>query len=99
MTSKKALTKLFFDNKDIGVDIVLNDRKVCEIYNAIKFDLDRLEELEEAHDELFIEYCKYKNAIDKVIDILVDKYDIEKYKFPDDIVDAIEDVIEVLGND
>ena len=47
MNGKEALTKLFFDNKDIKVDIVLNDRKVCEIYNAIKFDLDQLEKLEE----------------------------------------------------
>lgn len=48
MKSKEALNKLFFDNKDIQVDITLNDRKVCEIYNTFKQDLDKLEKLEKA---------------------------------------------------
>jgi hypothetical protein len=43
MESKEALKKLFFDNNDLHVDIVLNDRNVCEIYNIIKDDLERLE--------------------------------------------------------
>lgn len=46
MTSKEALRKLYFDNEDLKVDITLNDIKVCEIYNTIKQDLDRLEKLE-----------------------------------------------------
>ena len=45
MDGKDALNKLFFDNKDIKVDITLNDRKVCEIYNTIKQDLERLEKV------------------------------------------------------
>ena len=52
MNSKEALKKLFFDNEDIKVDITLNDRKVCEIYNTIKQDLDRLEKLEKENKEL-----------------------------------------------
>lgn len=47
MNSLEALKKLFFDNKDLHVDIVLNDRNVCKIYNTIKRDLERLEKLEE----------------------------------------------------
>lgn len=46
MKGKKALEKLYFDNKDLKVDIALNDFKVCEIYNIIKQDLDRLEKVE-----------------------------------------------------
>lgn len=47
MTSKEALNKLYFDNKDLHIEIALNDRKICEIYNIIKQDLDRLEILEQ----------------------------------------------------
>lgn len=80
MESLEALKKLFFDNKDLRVDITLNDRKVCEIYNAIKFDLERLEQLEKEYYSLNkefedIEFENYRlrkenEKLKQVIDIL-----------------------------
>lgn len=52
MNGIEALKKLFFDNEDLRVDITLNDRKVCEIYNAIRNDLERLEKIEKGLKEL-----------------------------------------------
>lgn len=46
MTGKKALRRLYFDNEDLKVDISINDREVCEIYNIINEDLERLRQLE-----------------------------------------------------
>ena len=53
--------------------------------DEIKQDLERLEKLEE--------------TIDKIVDILVDKYNRDKYTFPDDVIDEIESVIEVFDNE
>lgn len=58
MTGKEALKKLYFDNKDLNVEITLNDRKVCKIYNLIKDDLDRLEKLEKEYNT--IKFCYEK---------------------------------------
>ena len=66
MTSKEALKKLFFDNKDLHVDIVLNDRNVCEIYNTIKQDLERLKVLEEENQELKNKYEKLKTKYSNI---------------------------------
>ena len=48
--------------------------------DEIKQDLERLEKLEE--------------ALGKIEDILTDKYNHEKYPFPDDVIDAISEVID-----
>ena len=87
MNSKEALNKLFFDNKDIKVDITLNDRKVCEIYNTIKYDLIKLEKIknlipiidekiESAKNDLYsrkvdTDYHEVKGQVEAYIDILL----------------------------
>lgn len=68
MTSKEALKKLFFDNKDLHVDIVLNDRNVCEIYNTIKQDLERLKVLEEENQDLKNRLDNEQLAFDKLFE-------------------------------
>ena len=68
MTSKEALKKLFFDNKDLHVDIVLNDRNVCEIYNTIKQDLERLKVLEEENQDLKNRLANEQLAFDKLFE-------------------------------
>ena len=62
MEGKEALEKLYFDNKDLKVDITLNDFKVCEIYNTIKQDLDRLEKLEKENQVLREKVNHFKNV-------------------------------------
>lgn len=57
MNGLEALKKLFFDNEDLRVDITLNDRKVCAIYNAIRNDLERLEKIEKEAKELVAKGC------------------------------------------
>lgn len=72
MTSKEALKKLFFDNKDLRVDITLNDRKVCEIYNIIKDDLERFEECKNENCNYQIENAELQQEnkkLKQVIDI------------------------------
>lgn len=48
--------------------------------DEIKQDLERLEKLEQ--------------TLGKIEDILTDKYNHEKYPFPDDVIDAISEVID-----
>ena len=77
MTSKEALKKLFFDNKDLRVDITLNDRKVCEIYNIIKDDLERFEECKNENCNYQIENAELQQENEKLkqaLDIIIHKY-------------------------
>ena len=80
MESKEALKKLFFDNKDLKVDITLNDRKVCEIYNIISYDLERFEECKNENCNYQIENAELQQENEKLkqaIDILKDTFRIE----------------------
>lgn len=56
MTGKRALRKLYFDNKNLNVEISLNDMRVCEIYNIIKYDLERLEILQQFYKLCLTKY-------------------------------------------
>lgn len=88
MTGKNALKKLYFDNKDLNVEITLNDRKVCEIYNIIKDYLEKMEKLEKEYNT--IKFCYEKltkdhNSLKKDFNELFETSNIfyntkEKYK-------------------
>lgn len=73
--------------------------KYCD---DIKKDLECLEKLAKNYNDLIWNYnsleCKNKRlvqALNKIEDILTDKYNHEKYPFPDDVIDAISEVVEV----
>ena len=64
MTSKEALTTLFASYYYDG-----NYQQVIEAREKIEQDLERLEELEEAHKKLFLEYCKYKKRFEELNEV------------------------------
>ena len=106
MNSKEALKKLYFDNKDLNVEITLNDRKVCEIYNIIKDDLEKMEKLEKEYNT--IKYCYEKltkdyDSLKKDFNELLETNNIfyntkEKYKKAIEILKDFFNVGEIDGD-
>lgn len=66
MTSKEAYLKVLEAHNNDALGIEYNDIEVCNAFNILSKSIDRLEELEEAHDHLFIECCKYIHKNEKL---------------------------------
>lgn len=87
MTSKEKIIDIrylimeHYSDSEPLEDYQKNSRNCFFKYcDDIKKDLERLEKLEQ--------------ALGKIEDILTDKYNHEKYPFPDDVIDAISEVFD-----